>query len=109
MTDTPTLRRETRWCCPNCNQLDVTYESRPHSRFHNCAGMRGLSAPMVEAGVRCKVEANERDDYIGDEIVTVDSAGRPIMNVVTTRDDGTDCAVYAPCATVTAREHRAAR
>jgi hypothetical protein len=54
--------------------------------------------PFVEEGVHCKVEVNEREDYVGDELVTVNGAGRPVMNVVTTRDDGNDLAVFAPCA-----------
>lgn len=86
------------WDCPNCNHTDVTFEAQPHSRFHNCPGLAGLSAPMVPAGTRAKVEAVEREDYIGDEDVQYDGDGRPVMAVVTTRDDGNDVAVYAPTA-----------
>lgn len=94
---------ERRWECPNCEHTDRTFEAEPHSRFHFCRGLRGLTAPMVPAGTRCKVEAHERGDYVGDELVQVDGAGRPVMSVVTTRDDGTDCAVFAPCATASLR------
>jgi hypothetical protein len=59
---------------------------------------------MVPAGTRCKVEAFEREDYIGKEKVQFDGEGRPIMKVVTTRDDGMDAAVYAPTATASFRE-----
>lgn len=90
---------ERRWYCPNCTHTDVTHEVQPHTRFHPCRGLKGLTAPMVEAGTRCKVEAVEREDYVGKELVTVDGAGRPVMAVVTTRDDGTDVAVFAACAT----------
>ena len=100
----PRLRRETHWVCPNCDQTAVTDDPRPHSRMHICIGLSGMSAPMVEDGIRCKVEANVRDDYVGGELVTVDGEGRPIMSVVTTRDDGTDCAVFAPCATLSTKE-----
>lgn len=93
------LTSEHRWECPNCDLTQVTHESRPHTRFHACRGLRGLTAPMVTAGVRCKVEAVERDDYVGAELVQTDGEGRPVMNVTTTRDDGTDVAVFAPCAT----------
>lgn len=89
---------ERRWECPNCDHIDVTCEVQPHSRFHNCAGLAGLSAPMVPAGTRAKVEAREREDYIAGEDVQYDGNGRPIMAVVTTRDDGNDVAVYAPTA-----------
>jgi hypothetical protein len=60
---------------------------------------------MVPAGTRCKVEALERDDYIAGDHVTYDGEGRPVMAVETTRDDGTDRAVFAPCA-VAGREDR---
>jgi hypothetical protein len=88
-----------RWECPNCDLQQVTRETLPHSRFHNCAGLAGLSAPMVPAGTRCKVEAVEREDYIGAELVQTDGNGRPVMAIVTTRDEGQDCTVLAPCAT----------
>lgn len=90
---------EHRWTCPNCVQTDVSYEVQPHTRFHACAGLRGLTAPFVEEGTRCKVEAMEREDYVGDEIVQTNADGRPKMSVITTRDDGFDCAVLAPTAT----------
>lgn len=92
------LAPEQRWECPNCTATDVTHLAEPHSRFHACAGLRGLTAPMVPAGSRCKVEAVEREDYINGDHVQVDAEGRPVMAVVTTRDDGQDCAVFAPTA-----------
>lgn len=95
----PLLSAEHRWECPNCPATDVTRETTPHSRFHSCGGLRGLTAPMVPAGTRAKVEVLERQDYVGREIVQTDCNGRPVMSVVTTREDGTDCAVYAPTAT----------
>lgn len=96
------LQRETRWVCPHCTAHDVTHIAEPHSRFHTCRS-NGLTMPFVEEGVHCKVEVNERDDYVGNEIVTTDGNGRPVMNVVTTRDDGNDLAVFAPCATADLR------
>lgn len=94
------LAPEQRWTCPNCDATDVTHlpGGSVASRFHACRGLRGLTAPMVPAGTSCKVEALDRDDYVGGEIVTVDGEGRPVMAVETTRDDGTDRAVFAPCA-----------
>lgn len=94
----PILNPEQRWQCPNCDATDVTHEAQPHTRFHNCRGLKGLTAPFVPAGTRCKVEAVEREDYVGREIVTTDGEDRPIMAVETTRDDGNDVAVFAPCA-----------
>lgn len=91
------LDADQRWSCPNCTVTAVT-RGMPN-RFHNCAGLRGLNAPMVIDGTDCKVEAVERGDYINGDLVQVDGAGRPIMSVVTTRADGSnDCVVYAPTA-----------
>jgi hypothetical protein len=59
----------------------------------------GLTTPFVPAGTRCKVESRDREDYVGREQVQTDGEGRPVMAVVTTRDDGQDCTVYAPAAT----------
>jgi hypothetical protein len=96
---TVNLTPEQRWVCPNCPQTAVTHEHRPHTEFHYCRGLRGLWAPMVPAGSDCKVEAVEREDYVGRELVTGDGDGRPVMSIVTTRADGSnDCAVLAPCA-----------
>lgn len=89
---------EQHWECPNCNFKQVTHEVDPHVRFHPCGGLKGISAPMVPAGTKAKVEAIERGDYIGKEMVQTNRDGTPIMSVVTTRDDGQDCAVYAPTA-----------
>ena len=104
---TAALSRETRWTCPNCDLTDVTRDPRPHSRMHSCAGLAGMTAPMVAAGVRCKVEAVERGDYVGKEKgVRFDANGKAIMAVRTVRDDGFDTAVFAPTATGSLREVR---
>jgi hypothetical protein len=89
---------EHRWSCPNCDASHITRESKPHTPFHSCRGLRGLTAPFVADGTRAKVEAVERGDYVRDEVVRIDGEGRPVMAVVTTRDEGQDCAVYAPMA-----------
>lgn len=91
--------REQRWVCPNCDVTATTRKAEPHSQFHSCAGLHGLTTPMVADGVRCKVQAIEREDYIGREQVQLaPGTGRPVMSAVTTRDDGQDCTVYAPTA-----------
>jgi hypothetical protein len=59
---------------------------------------------MVIDGVRCKVVAEEREDYIGREDVRLDGNGRPVMAVRTVRDDGEDLAVFAPTAHARFRE-----
>lgn len=98
------LESEQHWVCPNCPVTSVTHlKLRPGQsaqEMHNCAGLAGLIAPMVLEGVRCKVEAVERGDYVGDEMVRYDGNGRAVMAVRTVRDDGIDCAVLAPAAVV---------
>jgi hypothetical protein len=100
----PLLVSEQHWSCPNCTEESVTHEARAHTRFHACRGLRGLTAPMVPAGTHCKVEAVERGDWVGSEHPQYDGEGRPTMAVVTTRDDGQDCAVLAPVAVATRDE-----
>ena len=99
------LAREGRWECPNCTRTEVTHNlPLGAQRFHACRGLNGLTAPMVPAGTRCKVEAVERQADIGKEKgVRFDGEGRPVMGVETTRDAGTDFAVFAPTATVSLR------
>lgn len=95
----PLLTAERRWSCPNCTIAAITHRPGTPAPFHTCRGLKGLNAPLVPDGIRCKVEAREREDYVGAELVRLDGEGRPVMSVVTTRDDGQDCAIYAPCAT----------
>lgn len=59
---------------------------------------------MVMAGTSAKIVAVEREDYVGTDLVQTDGEGRPIMSVVTVRDDGQDCMVFAPTATAKAKE-----
>ena len=52
-------------------------------------------APLVRAGTRCKVTAEEREDYLNGEIQATGDDGRPYMAVRTTRGDGEDLMVNA--------------
>lgn len=96
-------RLERRWTCPNCTTRAVTRRPRLYVPLHRCAGLVGVIAPLVELGVRCRVEAVSREDYVGRELVQRDANGRPVMAVVVTRDDGEDRVVLAPSATVSER------
>lgn len=94
------LNAERRWECPSCHQQHVTTEHRPHTPFHACKALGGLTAPFVEVrGSELDRHAArhvvvERGDYIGDD----KTAGR-VMAVNTERADGSnDCTVYAPTA-----------
>ena len=94
-----------RWSCPNCRLEQTTTDPRPHTRFHTCPALRGLTAPMLPAGTSAKVEVRERDDYVGKEAVQLDpERGRPVMSVVTTRDEGQDAIVFAPMVVASRRE-----
>jgi hypothetical protein len=96
---TVTITPVHRWYCPNCPAESVTHEAKPHTRFHECPGLMGLTAPMIEVGQKVQVTAVEREDYIGNENV-----GR-VMAVKTERSDGSnDVAVFAPTATAKAEE-----
>ncbi len=98
MTAIPTLQTERHWSCPNCTATHVTNRADVHSPFHTCRGLRGMAAPYILDGTKAKVIAVERGDYIGREVVQRDGEGRPVMSVITVRDDGQDCAVMAPSA-----------
>ena len=88
------------WSCPNCTQVHMTNEPRPHTPFHVCRGLKGLTAPFIEDGTKAKIQVMERGDWVGKETVQKDGEGRPVMSVVTTHDDGQDCAVFAPTASL---------
>jgi hypothetical protein len=90
------------WTCPACK---ASYRTKRvlSNRFHNCAKMKGLTTPMVPAGTKAKLTAHEREDYIGGDIVRLNDEGRPVMSIVTTRDDGEDATVFAPTATAFGR------
>lgn len=92
------------WECLRCPLTHVTHEARPHQPFHQCAGMAGLTVPMVAAGTRAQMIAREREDYVGQEKVTLDGNNRPVMSVTVEYEDRTDVAVYAPCATGSMRD-----
>lgn len=104
----PILARRVEWDCPRCTELAVTTEARPHTRFHNCPGMGGLTAPLVQVDPNrgsVNVKPVVREDYVGKEKgLTYDEQGRPIMAVVTEYDDGSnDTAVFAPSVRVETR------
>lgn len=92
------LAPEQRWECVSCDSTEVTYLAEPHTRFHRCRGLLGLTTPYVPAGTKAKHVIREREDYVGKELVQTDGTGRPVLSVETWRDEGQDAAVFAPCA-----------
>lgn len=98
---------EFRWYCPNCNATKVTQSVhagralRPGENvavMHHCPGLGGVAAPLVPVGTKAKVVAVEREDYLNGDDAQCTDEGKPIMAVITIREDGSDCAVLAPTA-----------
>ena len=88
------------WYCPSCGLTDQTNDPRIAVPLHPCPKLRGLMTPMLEQGTAGKIELHEREDYVGDELVQLDpERGRPVMSMVTVRDDGQDARIYVPTAT----------
>jgi hypothetical protein len=87
------------WVCPNCDVTDVTPPLPPgQSRYHACSGLHGLNAPLVPEGMRAKVEATEREDYLNGDTQATGDDGKVYMNVRVTREHGDDVTVFAPAA-----------
>lgn len=96
MSRIPLLKASQAWECPNCDTTETTPALPPNaSRFHTCAGLHGLTAPLIRAGTRCKVEAEERQEYLGSEVQARGDDGRQYMAVRTTADDHDDLLVFA--------------
>jgi hypothetical protein len=88
------------WSCPNkCRPDFNTKGPFLPNRFHTCPKAHGITAPLVRAGTSAKVEVRVREDYVNGEILTYDDRNKPVMSVITTRDNGQDTAVFAPKAT----------
>lgn len=95
-----------KWGCPSCGGLHLTREARPHTPFHQCPALNGLTAPYVEIVHGSELDPRtvrhvpiDREDYVGSEDVQTDDNGRPIMALDTQRADGSnDRTVYAPTA-----------
>jgi hypothetical protein len=102
MAAVPVLEREIIWVCPNCPTTARTVRADVHTQMHPCSALGGFITPMVERGAKAKIEAVVREDYVGTDTPQYAVVGEkvvPIMSVVTTRDDGQDCAAYAAVAT----------
>lgn len=84
------------WYCPNCGVTDRTPPMAPNAtRYHNCPRLHSLSAPLLRAGVRAKVTAEERGDYLNGDFQATGDDGKAYMAVRVTRNDGEDLTVNA--------------
>lgn len=83
------------WYCPNCGATERTVAMAPNSsRFHTCPRLHMLSAPLVRDGVKAKVEAVERQDFLRGETQATGDDGVPYMAIHTGRDEGDDLVVH---------------
>ena len=95
----PLLEAWQDWVCPNCPAAERTPALPPNaSRFHQCPGLHGLTAPLVRAGTDCKVTAIPRGDYLRKEHQRTGDDGRPYMAVQTVRADGSNDTAVFPAA-----------
>lgn len=106
MTGAVLLNVRQEWRCPNCGLEEITRPLPPNAvRFHPCPRLHMLKAPLVLAGTDCKVEAIEREDYLGGEVQRTGDDGKPYGGVRTVRADGSnDFAAYAPLAQARVRD-----
>jgi hypothetical protein len=101
------LRALVDWHCPNCRiELMAPVPPPGQVKFHVCPSLHGLTAPLIRQGVACKVEAEERQDYLNGEVQAMGDDGKAYMAVRTTRDDGCDLAVNAGLAQARISDYR---
>ena len=92
----PVIDSVTDWRCPECGLTEQTV-NKPN-RYHNCPRMGGLTTPLLRAGTKAKIERVMREDYTNGDEIRLDDAGRAVMAIKVTRDDGQDAFVFAPTA-----------
>jgi hypothetical protein len=92
------------WACPSCSVTSRTQEAQPHTRMHSCAGLSGLTAPMVEVEhdgdhPDARHLVLERQDYAGSPFVP------RFMGVRTEHGDGrVDATAFAETALMKVRK-----
>lgn len=95
----PLLTAERHWECLSCDLTGVSQGPTPNNKMHPCAGLAGLSIPMVPAGTRGENTVRVREDYLASAVTPIVD-GRPVMSVQTRYDDGREaCTIYVPPAT----------
>jgi hypothetical protein len=86
------------WYCPSGCYCTETVPALPPgaTRYHSCPKLHGLNAPLARVGSDVKVEAVEREDFLGEETQAMGDNGKAYMAVSTTYADGhNDLAVNA--------------
>ncbi len=100
----PILQGEHHWWCPNCTATHITNITQPHTPFHMCRGMKGLTVPYIADGTKAKLVVLRPEDYIRRELVQRDGEGVPVAGVQTWRDEGLDATAYPATATARLRD-----
>lgn len=90
------------WQCPSCGK-ETQVDGKYGAVVHQCPKLGGLTTPYVRKGVAAKHELILRQDFVGSEMVQTDDEGKPVMSIVTTRDNGQDVRVFAPAAVARSR------
>jgi hypothetical protein len=83
--------------CPQCGLTErIRVLPANAARMHNCPKLHGLTAPLVPAGMDCRLVAVERSDYLNGEQQRTGDDGKPYAAVVTERGDGSGDATVFP-------------
>jgi hypothetical protein len=101
---------EQHWECPSCGVQHVTREARPHTPMHRCGKHAGLDMPFARVyGSAQQLRRGEaahrvveRGDYLNGDRGVPMVGGVAVMVVQTERNEGYDCHVFAPVASVRA-------
>ena len=109
-------RKPSYWQCPSCQLKHESWEQRPHTPTHHCPKLVGLPIPFValvnpDDDLNPKKQRHKlivREAYVGGEVgIRYDENRRPISAIHVERDDGSnDCHVYAPTASINAKDYR---
>lgn len=86
------------YSCSRCTVRALVADAASGSPMHQCAGVAGMTVPLVPAGARSDVRMFAREDYVGTEDVQRDAEGHVWAAVRVTTDDAEHVAVYAPTA-----------
>ena len=90
----PLLHGYVDWSCPNC-PAGIRTALPAQTPLHRCPGLHDLIAPLIPAGMKAAVVAEERQDYLDGDTQATGNDGKAYMAVRTIREDGDDLIVHA--------------
>ncbi len=92
------------WHCVNCDAKAVTVDNKiPMHPCNSKGNFSGLMIPLTIEGESVKVTANEREDFVGSEVVQTNANGIPIMSVAVETEEGQGLTIFAPVATASGK------